>query len=163
MPLPGPDPLGRREGEPQLSRLILGCLTLEWESGSLSRISDSYPDNYHLSESTNLAINWLIWQMSQPTARVVNSVQGRITAPSPLPWGGGWGGGGGSAGTQVQMSPQVSLHLKAHSKLRHQSIWPSFCATKAGRISGLRACYRHRRERQPWRRSGGGEGNKEGI
>lgn len=31
--------------------------------------------------------------MSQPTARVVNSVQGRITAPSPLPWGGGWGGG----------------------------------------------------------------------
>ena len=93
---------------PRLSRLILGCLTSVWKWGNLSSTSDSFPYNHHLSESTNLAINWLIWQMSQPTACVVNSDQGRILrgpVSSSL----------GAAQARVQVSAQVCLHLKAPS------------------------------------------------
>lgn len=84
MPGPCPGTRGsRRDCEPPSRRLVRGSLTSGWKWGNLSSISDSYPDNYHLSESTNLAINCLIWQISEPKAHAVKSSPRKITASSP--------------------------------------------------------------------------------
>lgn len=140
---------------------MLGCLTSGWKWGNPSSISDPYPDNYHLSESTNLAINWLIWQISEPTARAVKSSQKRITASSPPSLGACRSHVQVSARSGVSEGPIGWRHrlLCHHSALRETS-GPPRPEGFAGRVAYPVPI--------PGNRAGGnqtsvGEGNKGGI
>lgn len=120
LPRPCADTGGsRRDREPPSRRPVLGYLTSGWKRGNLYSISDSYPGNYHLSESTNLTINWLIWQISEPTAHVVKARGGSQPLPS-FP--------GGRAGNTYPGNTQVRLHRKAHQTAAPPAAVPSLCS-----------------------------------